>query len=112
MGWVVAFASLWKGRSAHLMSIMRVRALMQLTSGCHALLTEAGLSGPASCATSVDAAFAEPRLLAMSRVEASDCPHFRYIRAKYSNLLQDAESYMRLYMWHHDQNDVSHSAWS
>ena len=37
-----------------------------------------------------------------------DCPRFGAIRAQYSNLFQDAEGSMRLFMWHKDQKAVSH----
>ena len=38
------------------------------------------------------------------------CSHFRAIRAQclYSDLLQDAEGSMRLFMWHNDHEDISH----
>ena len=37
-----------------------------------------------------------------------DCPRFGAIRAQYSNLFQDAEGSMRLFMWHKDQKAFSH----
>ena len=37
-----------------------------------------------------------------------DCPRFGAIRAQYSNLFQDAEGSMRLFMRHKDQKAVSH----
>ena len=37
-----------------------------------------------------------------------DCPRFGAIRAQYSNLFQDAEGSMRLFIWHEDQKAVSH----
>ena len=36
-----------------------------------------------------------------------DCPRFGGIRAQYSNLFQDAEGSMLLFMWHKDQKAVS-----
>ena len=37
-----------------------------------------------------------------------DCPRFGAIRAQNSNLFQDAEGSMHLFMWHKDQKAVSH----
>ena len=37
-----------------------------------------------------------------------DCPRFVAIRAQYSNLFQDAEGSMRLFIWHKDQKTGSH----
>ena len=44
----------------------------------------------------------------MSCCHVFDCPRFGAIRAQYSNLFQDAEGSMRLFMWHKDQKAVSH----
>ena len=37
-----------------------------------------------------------------------DCPRFGAIRAQYSNLFQDAEGSMHLFIWHKDLKAVSH----
>ena len=80
---------------------------MQFRLGSHSLPVEQGrFVRPSLPAISVGTTFATLRLLAMSFI--SNCPRVRAIRAQYSNLFQDAEGSMRLFMWHKDQRAVSH----
>ena len=94
------------------MSITRLRALPWCSFGWDhilCLLSKAGLLGLASPAISVSATFATLRLLAMSFITfLTALASSGAIWAQYSNLFQDAEGSMRLFMWHKDQRAVSH----
>ena len=57
---------------------------------------------------SVGATFATLQAVGDELHNVFDCPRFGAIRAQYSNLFQDAEGSMRLFMWHKDQKAVSH----
>ena len=91
------------------MSITRLRALMQFRLGSHSLLVEQGrFVRPCLPRHLRRCNLCSTQAVGDELHYVFDCPRFGAIRAQYSNLFQDAEGSMRLFMWHKDQKAVSH----
>ena len=92
------------------MSITRLRALVQFRLGSHSLPVEQGRF-VRPCLPR------HPRRCDLCNTQAVgdelhyvfDCPRFGAIRAQYSNLFQDAEGSMRLFMWKEGRKEIHSS---
>ena len=91
------------------MPISRLRLLMQVRMGSHALLVEQDrLARPAiprhlRCCT-----LCETRALGDERHFVFDSPHFADICCQFRSLYQDADDTMQCFVWHKDQKAVCH----
>ena len=91
------------------MSITRLRALVQFRLGSHSLPVEQGrFVRPCLPRHLRRCDLCNTQAVGDELHYVFDCPRFGAIRAQYSNLFQDAEGSMRLFMWHKDQKAVSH----
>ena len=91
------------------MSITRLRALVQFRLGSHSLPVEQGRFVRPSLPRHLRRCdLCNTQAVGDELHYVFDCPRFGAIRAQYSNLFQDAEGSMRLFMWHKDQKAVSH----
>ena len=91
------------------MSITRLRAWMQFRLGSHSLPVEQGrFVRPCLPRHLRRCNLCSTQAVGDELHYVFDCPRFGAIRAQYSNLFQDAEGSMRLFMWHKDQKAVSH----
>ena len=91
------------------MSIPRLRALVQFRLGSHSLPVEQGrFVRPCLPRHLRRCDLCNTQAVGDELHYVFDCPRFGAIRAQYSNLFQDAEGSMRLFMWHKDQKAVSH----
>ena len=91
------------------MSITRLRALVQFRLGSHSLPVEQGrFVRPCLPRHLRRCDLCNTQAVGDELHYVFDCPRFGAIRAQHSNLFQDAEGSMRLFMWHKDQKAVSH----
>ena len=91
------------------MSMTRLRALVQFRLGSHSLPVEQGrFVRPCLPCHLRRCDLCNTQAVGHELHYVFDCPRFGAIRAQYSNLFQDAEGSMRLFMWHKDQKAVSH----
>ena len=91
------------------MSITRLQALVQFRLGSHSLPVEQGRFLRPSLPRHLHRCdLCNAQAVGDELHDVFDCPRFGAIRAQYSNLFQDAEGSMRLFMWHMDQKAVSH----
>ena len=90
-------------------SITRLRALVQFRVGSHASPIEQGRFARPSLLRHLHwCSLCSNQAVGDELHHSLDCSHFRAIRALYSNLFQDAEGSMPLYMGGKCQQDVSH----